>query len=90
MNRKNNYSIDDPIFGFDEDFEVGANKVLMLGGSDAYTPKSTATPHPNRPERAALHIAHQTASPLQGSNTWKNPIPRALPWAGGCHAPSGR
>lgn len=39
---KRKYSIDDPLFGFDEDFEVGASKVLMLGGSDAYTHESMA------------------------------------------------
>ena len=42
MNKKKSYSIGDPLFGFDEDFEVGASKVLMLGGSDAYTQESMA------------------------------------------------
>lgn len=42
MTRKKSYSIDDPLFGFDEDFEVGASKVLMLSGSDAYTHESMA------------------------------------------------
>ncbi len=42
MTRKKSYSIGDPLFGFDEDFEVGASEVLMLGGSDAYTHESMA------------------------------------------------
>lgn len=42
MTEMKHYSIDDPIFGFDEDFEVGASKVLMLGGSDTYTQESMA------------------------------------------------
>lgn len=42
MIRKEKYTIEDPIFGFDEDFEFGASKVLMLGDSNVYTHESMA------------------------------------------------
>jgi len=42
MTKQKRYTIDDPLFGFDEDFEFGANKVLMLGGGDTYTPEGMA------------------------------------------------
>lgn len=51
MIRKKKYSIDDPLFGFDEDFEVGANKVLMLGGCDTYTPESMALAYRSAADR---------------------------------------
>ncbi len=42
MSKKKRFTIDDPLFGFDEDFEFGANKVLLLGGCDTYTPERLA------------------------------------------------
>lgn len=39
---KKKYSINDPLFGFGEDFEVGASNVLMLGGADTYRQESMA------------------------------------------------
>ena len=42
MTRKKSYSIDDPLFGFDEDFEVGASKVLMLWDFDTCTHEGMA------------------------------------------------
>ncbi|MBL7647516.1 MAG: hypothetical protein JNK74_15125 [Candidatus Hydrogenedentes bacterium] len=47
MTAKKSYSIDDPLFGFDEDFEVGANKVLMLGESDISTHGGMALAYKN-------------------------------------------
>lgn len=48
---KKRFTIDDPIFGFDEDFDVGANKVLMLGSSDASTHEGMALAYKEAADR---------------------------------------